>query len=464
LTARSSYPWLVVATVCVGAFLGQLDASIVSLVLPTLEETFHSDLSSVQWVAIVYLLVLTGLLTPLGRVADQLGRKALYTLGFLVFVGGSALCGLAPSLGLLIAARALQGIGAALLQANSVAIITAAVPRRMLGRAIGVQGTAQALGLAVGPTVGGLLLAWIGWRCIFLINLPIGLLGALMARITLPQTHAAHGRVAFNRVAALALPLSITALLLALTFFDMAIALLPAAALMLVIVLVSERRSDEPLIGGEVLGAPGLLLGITAGLLSYTVLFGALFAMPVLFERRFEIGPAHAGLLLTTIPALLAAMALAGGWLSDHVGPRVPTVTGMLVAAAGLAAVWLGADGHMPVVIAGLALLGIGAGLFIPANNATIMGAVPKARLGVGGGLLNMMRGVGTSLGVALVGLALAIVTHGASTAGASASSVTNGIRWTMLALCVAAAVTAALAAFQRGSPRYDSHANAELV
>jgi MFS family permease len=136
----------------------------------------------------------------------------------------------------------------------------------------------------------------------------------------------------------------------------------------------------------------------------------------------------------------------------------------MVAAVIGLAGVWWGADGRLPVVMIGLALLGIGAGLFIPANNATIMGAVPSTRLGVGGGLLNMMRGVGTSLGVAMVGLALAIVANGATTNAMSVADVTTGVRWTMLALCIAAACTAILAAFQRGRPRFDSQANAELI
>ncbi len=180
-------------TVCIGAFIGQLDASIMSLVLPTLEEAFHQPLSHVQWVALIYLLVLTGLLIPLGHLADSFGRKALYTLGFLLFIVGSALCGLSPDLPFLIAARALQGVGAAMLQANSVAIITAAVPAGMLGRAIGVQGVAQALGLAMGPAVGGLLIGWLSWRWVFFINVPIGLLGSALAWLVLPRTKSPSG-------------------------------------------------------------------------------------------------------------------------------------------------------------------------------------------------------------------------------------------------------------------------------
>jgi len=148
---RPAYVWFVVGTVCVGAFLGQLDASIAGLVLPTLEETFSAPVASVTWVAIAYLVTLAAFVVPFGRLADLAGRKLLYTAGFGVFIVGSALCGFAPNLGWLIAFRVLQAIGAAMLQANSVAIITAAVVRRRLGRAIGIQGAAQAIGRGAAP-------------------------------------------------------------------------------------------------------------------------------------------------------------------------------------------------------------------------------------------------------------------------------------------------------------------------
>ena len=151
--------WFTVATVCVGAFMGQLDASIVTMALPTLQHVFHADVAAVTWVGLSYLLVLVATVTAVGRFADMVGRKLLYTYGFAVFIVGSILCGLAPSLGALDAFRAFQAVGAAMLQANSVAIIYLAVPRKSLGRSIGIQGAAQALGLALGPAVGGLLLA-----------------------------------------------------------------------------------------------------------------------------------------------------------------------------------------------------------------------------------------------------------------------------------------------------------------
>lgn len=452
LAGKTWYPWLVVSTVCVGAFLGQLDTSIVSLVLPTLQQDFHTPLSNVQWVAIIYLLVLTSLITPLGRVADQMGRKALYTLGFIIFILGSAFCGLAPSLLLLVLARAVQGIGAALLQANSVAIITAAMPREKLGRGIGVQATAQALGLALGPTLGGFLIAYFSWRWIFLLNIPVGLAGAVLARLALPQTQRHQAIQPFNRQGSVLLPAAIATFLLALTFLNIAWYVLPATVLLLAGFIISERRSPVPLLGPEILRAPGFMAGIAAALLSYTVLFGGLFAVPLLLERVYDAAPDTAGLMLTTVPLMLTAMAQVGGHLSDRLGARVPTVLGMLLASVGLIILWTAGGAHRLVLITGLVFLGLGAGLFIPSNNASVMAAAPRSHLGAAGGLLNMMRGLGASFGVALVGVMLAIYGAGGHQP-AGQGQVLAGIRLTFISLLLCAVITGALS-WQRPAQR----------
>jgi MFS family permease len=198
-----------------------LDASIAGLVLPTLEETFAAPVAAVTWVAIAYLVVLAALVVPFGRLADLAGRKLLYTGGFVVFIIGSALCGIAPSLEWLIAFRVLQAVGAAMLQANSVAIITAAVVRRRLGRAIGVQGAAQAIGLSVGPSLGGLLIDSLGWRWVFFIAVPFGVFGTALAWLVLPRTTTAaapEARERFDWLGAVLLGPSVALVLLALTF------------------------------------------------------------------------------------------------------------------------------------------------------------------------------------------------------------------------------------------------------
>ena len=422
LASSPAYRWLVVGTVCVGAFLGQLDASIAGLVLPTLQQTFAAPVASVEWVAIAYLLTLAALVVPLGRLADLLGRKMLYTWGFVVFIVGSALCGGSPTLAWLIAFRVLQAIGAAMLQANSVAIITAAVPRRALGRAIGVQGAAQAVGLSVGPSLGGLIIDSLGWQWVFFIAVPAGLFGTVLGWMVLPCTRreavaeVVHEPERFDWLGAALLGPAVAVLLLGLTFGNawgwtspwLILTALCAAA-SLATFWIAEQRSASPLIDPALLRVRSFTLGLIAGLLSYAVLFGSLFLMPFFLERILGRTAAQTGLLLTPIPIALGLLAPVAGTLADRIGPAPPTAAGMASAALALAAMALAPDLSLPALLGLLILLGVGLGLFTPPNNAAVMGSVPANRLGVAGATLNMVRSLGTSLGVAATGTVLAV-------------------------------------------------------
>ena len=187
-------PWFAVTAVCFGAFMGQLDASVVTVAFPALQRQFGAGLASVQWVSLAYLLVLTALLVPAGRWSDRVGRKLMYLYGFFVFACSSAACGLAPSLGALVALRVVQAAGAALLQANSVALVVTSVPARTRRAALGVQAAAQAVGLASGPVIGGLLVAAAGWRWVFFLNVPVGVLAVAAGVYLLPRTRGLAGR------------------------------------------------------------------------------------------------------------------------------------------------------------------------------------------------------------------------------------------------------------------------------
>ena len=179
-------PWLAVGVVCFGAFMGQLDASIVTITFPAMEHDFSVPVAAVQWVSLVYLLGLVALLAPAGRLGDAAGRKLVYTYGFAVFTVASAVCGLAPSLGVLVCLRLVQATGAAMLQANSVALVTTSAPRDRIRFALGVQAAAQAIGLALGPTLGGLLTSTVGWRAVYWVNVPVGLTAIVAGRYLLP--------------------------------------------------------------------------------------------------------------------------------------------------------------------------------------------------------------------------------------------------------------------------------------
>jgi EmrB/QacA subfamily drug resistance transporter len=472
LAAWPAYRWLVVGTVCVGAFLGQLDASIAGLVLPTLEEVFAAPVASVEWVAIAYLLTLAALVVPIGRLADLLGRKTLYTWGFVVFILGSGACGLAPSLAWLVVFRVVQACGAAMLQANSVAIITAAIPRRALGRAIGIQGAAQAVGLSVGPSVGGLLIDTLGWQWVFFIAVPFGLLGTVLGWLVLPCTsraaalEAAREPERFDWPGAALLGSAVALILLALTYGNMwgwTSPLLLLVGLAAVVCLAAfwwtEGRSTSPLVEPALLRARAFSLGLLSGLLSYAVLFGSLFLLPFYFERILGQTPAQTGLLLTPVPIALGVMAPVSGVLVDRHGPVLPTVTGMLAAALALTGLALAPGGVLPVTLALLALLGVGLGLFTPPNNSAIMGSAPAHRLGVAGGILNMTRSLGTSLGVAATGAVLAVLLASrlgaqvARTTDAPPSALLPALDQTLLFLAAVAVLAALLSATRGGQP-----------
>ncbi|MDA8085437.1 MAG: MFS transporter, partial [Nitrospiraceae bacterium] len=188
---RPSWKWFILTTVLLGATMSALDVSIVNVAMPTLKGTFGVSMAVIEWVAMAYMLTLTIFLPFFGRVADIYGRSKLYNIGFVIFSVGSLLCGMASSAVFMITARVIQAVGAGLLQANSVAIITHAFPGSERGKAIGIQGAVQAVSMAIGPFVGGVLIATVGWRAIFYINIPIGILGTVAALFILPPNEAA---------------------------------------------------------------------------------------------------------------------------------------------------------------------------------------------------------------------------------------------------------------------------------
>ena len=323
IRSRKNAYWLAVGAVCVGAFMGQLDASIVTVALPTLQRTFQTSVGAVTWVGLSYLLVLVATVTAVGRFADMWGRKLLYVYGFAVFVIGSALCGLAPTLGALIAFRVLQAVGAAMLQANSVAIIVTAVPRVSLGKAIGIQGAAQAIGLALGPSVGGLLLAAGGWRLIFMVNVPFGALGVIAGVLLIPRSLHLLERVPFDWKGLSMFFPAVVALLSAISFGNAAgwsspliLGVIVVGLALAVAFVMWERHAPDPMLDLTLFRRTRFRWGITSGLLSYLVLFGVLFLVPFYFERGLGIGAGQAGLELMMMPLALGVVApFAVAWL-----------------------------------------------------------------------------------------------------------------------------------------------------
>jgi EmrB/QacA subfamily drug resistance transporter len=462
-----SYWWFVIGTVCIGAFMGQVDSSIAQLLLPRLELEFDARLSTVSWVAVAYLLAMAAFLPIFGRLADMMGRKLLYTGGFLLFVVGSALCGLAPSLPVLIAFRVLQAVGAALLSSNSVAIVVAAAGPERRGRALGVLSAAQAVGLSAGPAIGGLVLDVLDWRWVFWINVPVGLAGTVMGWFVLPPTRDLPDDGRFDWRGALLIAPALTALVAMLNegyAWGMTSPALLGCALLSVVLLAlfvrAEQRAAAPLIDLTLFRSGAFSAGNSAGLLSYAALFGLFFLMPFVFVRVYQDSILAAGLRLSIVPVMLGMVAPVGGALYDRFGARVLTASGMLICAGALALLFAVMDGTpeslLPVMLA-LALFGVGQGLFISPNNSAIVAAAPASLTGEAGGLLNVMRSFGISVGVAaassLLAWRLAVLTgSGHNTLHAGARDLLSASRDVIVLLGGFAAVAGAISLVRTSS------------
>ncbi len=449
---RHDAHWFAVAAVCVGAFMGQLDASIVTVALPTLQHTFDASIGAVTWVGLSYLVVLVATVIAVGRFADMWGRKLLYVYGFVIFTLASVLCGLAPGLAALCGFRALQAVGAAMLQANSLAIIVLVVPARALGRAIGLQGTAQALGLALGPTIGGLLLAAGGWRLIFFVNVPFGIFGAVAAILLVPRSRDLMARVRFDWSGLGIFFPAVVALLSAISFgaelgwnSGVIIGLFAAAAVLVALFIWHERRDNDPMLDLGLFRNARFSTGIASGVGSYLVMFGVLLLVPFYLQRGLDLGVARSGLELMAMPLAFGVVApLAGRW-ADHLGARPLTVSGMALVAVGLAL--LGSLRPSTVgFLALLAVIGVGLGLFTSPNNASIMGAAPGQQAGMASGVLNMTRGMGTALGLALTGTVF-VVAGGDSGGTSGAQHAFTVTAYVLAGIAAAAGVVSALRA-----------------
>src|SRR5579863_8977674 len=447
-------PWLAVGVVCFGAFMGQLDASIVTITFPATERDFGVPVAAVQWVSLVYLLGLVALLAPAGRLGDAVGRKLVYTYGFAVFTLASAACGLAPSLGALVLLRLVQAVGAAMLQANSVALVTTSAPRDRMRFALGVQAAAQSIGLALGPTLGGLLTATVGWRAVYLVNIPVGLAAIVAGRYLLPRTRKFSRPERFDWPGTLLLVAWTSALLLILSAASgpslpaWTGALLAALALTALTAFIRrEMTTPHPLIPVWLLRSAPQARGLAGAACGYLVLFGPLVLIPQLIGRDLG-SEARTGLLLSALPlgfglaALFGDLMLPRGWTDSQRGFAGAVLTCTVMAASVFVPM------TVPTVVPQLALAGLGLGLFVPANNTVIMRSTVGSSASLLGGLVGMARGIGTALGISLMALALHLGGAGHGYAGSTQA------RPAFIVLAVAAATAAALVLAGRAQER----------
>ena len=410
--AADAWPrWRVFPPIALGVIMATLDASVVNIALPTLQRTLHAGLSTVEWVALAYSLTLTGLLLAAGRFADAHGRRAIYGLGLLWFTIASVLCGLAPTVEVLIGLRVLQGVGAALVAANGSALLVQAFPLEERGRALGAFGAMVGIGLAVGPPLGGLLVAHASWRWIFFVNLPLGLLAwsLLQKRVAVDAVTASAARIAV--VQPLLWALGLAGLMLALTrgpesgWTDpLVLACAASGVLLLGAFLAIQSGSRDPLLPLDLVAGP-LGAAVSLTFLGQVLSVSVGFHMPLVLEETGGLTAAQSGAWLAVLPVAALICAPVAGRLADRLGARTLTVTGMALTTLGM---WLLANlGVMPAgaqLACGLVLIGMGQGLFAVPNASALLSLVPAERLGFASGLQSTTRNLGLAAGVAFTG------------------------------------------------------------
>ena len=290
----------VLASLALCMLLPSLGTSIANVALPTLREAFAASFQQVQWVVLAYLLATTTMIVSVGRLGDIAGRRRLLMAGIFLFTAASGLCAVAPGLWLLIAARAAQGLGAAVMMALSMALVGEAVPKSRTGSAMGLLGTMSAVGTALGPSLGGVLIAGFGWQAIFLVNVPLGVLALLLARRYLPDDRRASkaDQAGFDHVGTLLLALTLAAYALAMTigrgrFGLVNMALLAAAALGVGLFLLAEARAASPLVRLTRFRDPVLSASLAMSALVSTVMMATLVVGPFYLARALGLDPAH---------------------------------------------------------------------------------------------------------------------------------------------------------------------------
>ncbi len=389
---------------CFGAFVAALSTSLVAVSAPVLAKDLHVTPADVSWVLSSYLLTVSALLATAGRLADLLGHRRVYVTGFAIYALGALGCALAGTLGVLVAARVVQGVGSAMLMATGPAIVARAFPDGRRARGLGMQLAFTYVGLTLGPTLGGVLVSSLGWHAVFATNTVAGVVGAALSSWALRERESTpRGRVTLDPLGSVLLACGLTALLLALRK-DAALPLptLGLALVLLTAFAIHEARHPAPLLPVTLFRSGAFTSGVTGATLLYVVLFVLSYLLPFDLQLTHGMTPAHAGLLMTAQPAVMAVTAPFSGVLADRFGARLPSVCGMVLIATALFLVGSATSGDDLPVASALGLLGLGAGLYVAPNNAEIMAAAPKERQGTAAAMAATARNVGMAGGIAL--------------------------------------------------------------
>lgn len=396
--------------------MSSLGTSIANVALPTLAHTFGATFPQAQWIVLAYLLAITIAVVSAGRLGDLTGRRRLLLAGIALFTVSSVLCAVAPTLWLLIAARAAQGLGAAIMMALTMAFVAQTIPRDRAGSAIGLLGTMSAAGIALGPSLGGVLIVESGWPAIFLINVPLGILAMLLAHRFLPADRqvAQQDRPGFDHVGTFLLALALTAYALAMTlgrgsFGQLNVALLAAAAMGAGLFIVAEAKAASPLMPLAMFRDPVLSAGFAMNALVTTVVMATLVVGPFHLSGALALDAASVGLAMSCGPVAAAVTGLPAGRLVDRFGAQGITITGLAGMAAGCIVLpIMPASAGVSGYIAPLIVITTGYALHQAANNTAVTARGLPGQKGLIAGLLNLSRNLGLITGASLMGTVFA--------------------------------------------------------
>jgi EmrB/QacA subfamily drug resistance transporter len=436
---------LTIFTIALAAFMGSLDVTIVNISLPTIARYFDVGTGMVSWIVLAYLLVMSSFLLAFGKIGDLKGFKRVFLAGFAVFVTGSFLCAIAPSIKLLIAFRMLQALGAAMLTAIGPAMVTVFLPPEIRGKALGIVATFASLGIAMGPPIGGLLTSFLSWRWIFFINIPVGIVAILIGKAVLPESEPMPGpsgqKARFDLLGAGLVFLSLFGLIFGMnmggelgwTSPTIAGCLIGSIVLAVVFVL-RESRFSEPLVDLKLFRNPSFTSANGAVLLVMLVYGGAVFLFPFYLEYVKGLGTEVAGLILMVPSIATIIVASRAGALSDRIGSRKICVAATLLCAAGFYLLsFLDAESTRAFIFVALVILGLSLGMFLPPNSNLVMAQSPADKCGIASSLMMTARNVGTVIGIAVFEMVFAArvqmagLSDGAVQGGAALAPLTLG-------------------------------------
>lgn len=443
------------ASLSLSMLLSSLGTSIANVGLPTLAQAFNASFQQVQWIVLAYLLAITTLVVSVGRLGDLTGRRRLLLAGIVLFTLASVLCGVAPTLWLLIAARALQGLGAAIMMALTMAFVGEMVPKAKTGSAMGLLGAMSAIGTALGPSLGGVLIAGLGWPAIFFVNVPLGILTLLLAHRYLPvdRQGTKTDRTGFDHVGTLLLALTLAAYALAMTtgrgrFGLLNVALLLTAVFGLGLFARAEAKAASPLIPLAMFRNPVLSAGFAMSTLVTTVVMATLVLGPFYLSGALALDAARVGLVMSSGPIAAALAGVPAGRVVDRFGAQRMSIAGLIGMAAGSAILpMLSTRFGVPGYIGPLAVITAGYALFQAANNTAVMTNSRADQRGVISGLLTLSRNLGLITGASVMGTVFALGSATTEVLTARPEAVSAGMRITFAVAAALIVVALAIAA-----------------